>query len=78
MAVKAAQRAFYEGAWARMSPMERQELMMTFGNEIMAHAEELAVIESTDNGKKLSDAFGDIGFSSMIIKYFASQCFTPN
>jgi len=36
------------------------------------------VIESTDNGKKLSDAFGDIGFSSMIIKYFASQCFTPN
>ena len=38
--------------------------MMTFGNQIMAHAEELATIESNDNGKPLPNAFGDIGFSA--------------
>jgi acyl-CoA reductase-like NAD-dependent aldehyde dehydrogenase len=51
LAVKAAQRAFTEGDWAKMSPLARQDLMVTFANQILARADELTAIECNDNGK---------------------------
>ena len=64
LAVAAAKKAFYEGDWAKMSPMGRQDLMMEFGNQIAAHADELTAIECNDNGKTPEQAGFDIMFSA--------------
>ncbi len=51
-AVQAARRAF-EGGWADMLPRERERLLRRWADLIAAHADELAEIESLDNGKPI-------------------------
>jgi phenylacetaldehyde dehydrogenase len=50
-AVAAARRALEEGPWARMLPVERQGLIWRLADLIDQHADELAELESIDNGK---------------------------
>jgi acyl-CoA reductase-like NAD-dependent aldehyde dehydrogenase len=49
-AVRAA-RAAFEGAWASLPPAERARLMLRLADLIEGHADELAELESLDNGK---------------------------
>src|ERR1019366_3124716 len=49
-AVKAARRAFEEGPWSRMTPSERGRIIWRIGDLILAHLDELAQLESLDNG----------------------------
>jgi acyl-CoA reductase-like NAD-dependent aldehyde dehydrogenase len=51
-AVAAARRAF-ESGWAEMLPRERERLLRCWADLIAAHADELAEIESLDNGKPI-------------------------
>ncbi len=51
-AVSAARAA--AGKWAAVSPAERERLMRRLGDLIKAHLEELAQLESLDNGKPLN------------------------
>lgn len=51
-AVQAARRAF-EGGWGEMLPRERERLLRRWADLITAHADELAEIESLDNGKPI-------------------------
>lgn len=51
-AVAAARRAFANG-WAGMLPRERERLLRRFADLIAAHADELAELESLDNGKPI-------------------------
>ena len=50
-AVAAARRAFEDGPWPRMAAAERARLMRRLGEILMRDADELAVIETRDNGK---------------------------
>src|SRR5919199_3211243 len=50
-AVRAARKAFDEGAWGRMTGTERARLIRRLAELIAENADDLAVIESTDNGK---------------------------
>jgi (Z)-2-((N-methylformamido)methylene)-5-hydroxybutyrolactone dehydrogenase len=52
-AVRAARQAFDEGPWGKMTGTERARLMRRLAELIAENAEELAVVESTDNGKLL-------------------------
>jgi phenylacetaldehyde dehydrogenase len=54
-AVAAARRAFEAGPWARMKPTARGKLVWKLGDVLEAHADELAELESLDNGKPISD-----------------------
>ncbi|MEJ0093253.1 MAG: aldehyde dehydrogenase family protein [Methylocella sp.] len=56
LAVKAARRAFDTGPWGRMSPSERGRIIHKIGDLILEHADELATLESLDNGKPKSVA----------------------
>jgi len=56
-AVEAAQGAL-TGAWAQLSPTRRGRLMMHWGNLIREHAEEIADIETAQNGKLLAETSG--------------------
>ncbi|HVY65033.1 MAG TPA: aldehyde dehydrogenase family protein [Gammaproteobacteria bacterium] len=50
-AVAAAREAFERGAWAKMLPAEREALLWRLADLIDKHADELAELESVDNGK---------------------------
>lgn len=49
-AVRAARRAFDAGPWATMPPSERAKLLWRLADAIEARAEELALLETLDNG----------------------------
>jgi acyl-CoA reductase-like NAD-dependent aldehyde dehydrogenase len=56
-AVQAAQGAL-AGAWGRLSPTRRGRLMMRWGDVIREHAENIAEIETAQNGKLLAETSG--------------------
>ncbi|MCQ6276153.1 aldehyde dehydrogenase [Bacillus sp. V3B] len=53
LAVKAAKRAFEEGPWGKMSTKERSKIIRKVGDILEARQEEIAQLESLDNGKHL-------------------------
>ena len=55
-AVKAARRAFEQGPWSRMTPSERGRVIWRIGDLILEHLDELAQLESLDNGKPFAVA----------------------
>lgn len=55
LAVDAASRAFNE-VWSKLPPSERQHLLWRLGDAVEAHADELAVLETLDNGKPVREA----------------------
>src|SRR5262245_41454459 len=55
-AVKAARKAFEEGPWSKMNASERGRILNRLADLIEQHAEELAALESLDNGKPVRDA----------------------
>jgi len=55
-AVRAARRAFEEGPWSRMTPSERGRIIWRIGDLILEHTDELAQLESLDNGKPFAVA----------------------
>src|SRR5215218_9470033 len=54
-AVRAAREAFDEGPWGKMTGTERARLMRRFADVLAENAEDIAVVESTDNGKLLRE-----------------------
>ena len=58
LAVKAARRAFDDGPWPRMSGRERGLLMNKFADLLELHKDELAALETLDNGKPLAMSAG--------------------
>src|SRR5437763_3427730 len=71
-AVAAARSAFTDGPWPSMPAAGRERLMMALADAIEAHDEELAEIESLDNGKPVGLArFVDVRGAAAHIRYFA-------
>jgi acyl-CoA reductase-like NAD-dependent aldehyde dehydrogenase len=71
-AVRAARRAFDEGPWAKMSPSQRGRLMLKLADLMEQHLEELAEIESMDNGKPVSVArVADVPLAIDLFRYMA-------
>jgi aldehyde dehydrogenase (NAD+) len=72
MAVRAARKAFDEGPWPRMDARERGRVMMRLADLMESEIDELAALESLDNGKPVSDAkLGDIPLAIQVIRYYA-------
>ena len=55
-AVRAARAAFEDGPWGRLTPSERGRIIWRIGDLILEHADELAQLESLDNGKPFAMA----------------------
>jgi len=55
LAIAGARAAFESGAWARMAPMDRKMVLVRWAELIEKHAEELALLETLDVGKPISD-----------------------
>jgi acyl-CoA reductase-like NAD-dependent aldehyde dehydrogenase len=71
-AVQAARAAFDDGPWASMPAAGREGLMRALADAMEAHAEELAQIESLDNGKPVGLAqYVDVNGAIGHLRYFA-------
>ena len=55
LAVAAARAAFESGSWSAKSPLERKVILLKLGDLIEENAEELAVTESIDAGKPITE-----------------------
>jgi acyl-CoA reductase-like NAD-dependent aldehyde dehydrogenase len=67
----AAARAALEGPLRKVSPAKRSSLMHGLAEMIKEHGDELAELESLDNGKPLAAAKGDIAASVNHLRYYA-------
>ena len=56
----AAARAALDGPWGRMTATERGRVLVTIGEMVLGHEEELAQIEARDTGKPMTTARNDI------------------
>ena len=71
-AVRAARTAFEDGPWSRMTPSERGRMVWRIGDLILEHLEELAQLESLDNGKPLTIArAADVPLAADLFHYMA-------
>jgi len=69
-AVRAARGAF--DGWRRLAPLERSRWLTRVADAIEEHADELAEIETLDNGKPLKESRrGDIPLAANHFRYFA-------
>jgi phenylacetaldehyde dehydrogenase len=71
-AVAAARRAFDDGRWSGLAPYQRQRLIERLADIIEANIDELAELESIDNGKPKSASGGyDLPRSVITLRYMA-------
>ena len=71
-AVKAARAAFDSGPWSRMDARDRGRLMNKLADLMEANLEELAGLETLDNGKPLRDArAADLPLAIDCLRYYA-------
>jgi phenylacetaldehyde dehydrogenase len=71
-AVRAARRAFEEGPWSRMTASERGRIIWRIGDLILEHTDELAQLESLDNGKPFAVAqAADVPLAADLFHYMA-------
>jgi phenylacetaldehyde dehydrogenase len=71
-AVRAARSAFDDGPWSRMTPAERGRIIWKIGDLIYEHLDELAQLESLDNGKPYAIAkVADVTLSADMFHYMA-------
>jgi len=74
-AVIAARRAFEAGAWPTLTPSDRAKIIWRIGDLITKYADELAELESLDNGKPIGVArAADVPLAADIFQYMAGWC----
>ncbi|GGZ10211.1 aldehyde dehydrogenase [Novosphingobium colocasiae] len=74
-AVRVARAAFESPAWSRMRPLDRARLLETIARKIEENADELALLESFDNGKAVEHAKAvDVPAAAEIFRYMAGWC----
>src|SRR5581483_10692467 len=72
VAVDAARAALADPAWRDLTPLQRGDLLYRLAQLVDEHVEELATIESLDNGKPVAIARAvDCGTTSKLFRYFA-------
>lgn len=72
LAVDAARAQFDGGEWSRMNARDRGRLMLKFADLLEEHADELAALETLDNGKPINDSrAADIPLVIQCIRYYA-------
>jgi acyl-CoA reductase-like NAD-dependent aldehyde dehydrogenase len=72
VAVAAARRAFEAGVWAGLAPRERKQRLLAFADGVRAARDELALTETLDVGKPISDSLAvDVGSTANCLQWFA-------
>jgi betaine-aldehyde dehydrogenase len=79
LAVAAAKEAFHgAGAWRRMSGPNRAEHLYAIADAIKAKADELALLDTLNNGKPLREARADVADAIACFRYYAGLIGKPH
>jgi succinate-semialdehyde dehydrogenase/glutarate-semialdehyde dehydrogenase len=70
-AIEAANRAW--GAWRAKTAKERAAILRKWHDLMMANADDLAVLMTTEQGKPLGEAKGEVGYAASFIEWFAEE-----
>ena len=74
-AVKSARAAFDKGTWARAFPKKRKTILVKLAELMMKNRDELALLETLDMGKPISNSSGsDIPASAHTIQWYGEAC----
>lgn len=72
LAVHAARAAFESGSWSRMDARDRGRLLMKLADLMETNLDELAALETLDNGKPINDArAADLPLAIDCLRYYA-------
>jgi len=72
LAVRSARKAFESGVWSKMRPVDRKKTLLAFADRLEAHADEIALLDSLEAGKPISDCVnGDIPDTIHCIRWHA-------
>ena len=75
IAVAAARKAFEDRRWSGLAPAKRKRVLARFAELMRKHADELALLETLDMGKPISDSAAvDIPASVNTIQWYAETC----
>src|SRR5579871_3265892 len=70
-AVEAAERAF--PAWAKLTAKQRSNILRKWFDLIVANREDLALILTSEQGKPLSEALGEVDIGGAYVEFFAEE-----
>ncbi|AQZ54154.1 NAD-dependent succinate-semialdehyde dehydrogenase [Martelella mediterranea] len=59
--------------WRKMSSRQRSEILRRWFELMRAHAEELALLISLENGKALPDARGEVAYAAEFFRWYAEE-----
>ncbi|MDH6142750.1 betaine-aldehyde dehydrogenase [Kitasatospora sp. GP30] len=71
-AVRAARAAFDEGSWAHAPAARRAGVLTVTADALQEHREELALLETLDTGKTLSESRADVDDATAVLRYYAA------
>lgn len=77
-AIKAAKAAFESGVWAGRTPQERAKVLLQIADKMEENLEELADLETMNNGKTKREALSDAEESVNTFRYYAALLNNPN
>ncbi len=77
-AIAAARRTFDAGVWSRISAKERAAVLLKVAGLIEANVERIAVQETLESGKPISQARGEVGGAADLWRYAASLARTSH
>ncbi|WP_410981851.1 aldehyde dehydrogenase family protein [Bacillus cereus] len=77
-AIEVARAAFDSGIWSETSAAERASYLFKIADEIDKNLEELARLETMDNGKTYREAEGDIGDAAACFRYYGGLITKPD
>ncbi|MBV8622695.1 MAG: NADP-dependent succinate-semialdehyde dehydrogenase [Herbaspirillum sp.] len=60
-------------AWKKKTAKERSTILRRWYELMLAHADDLALIMTTEQGKPLAEARGEIGYAASFIEWFAEE-----
>jgi len=74
-AVENARQTFESGVWSAMAPKDRKKILIRFADLMDEHKEELAILETLDVGKPISDSLAvDVPSSANCIRWHGEAC----
>ena len=70
-AIEAAQNA--QAGWAALSALERANFLMAWHDLMVAHADDLALIITSEMGKPLAESKGEVLYGASYVRWFAEE-----
>ena len=77
-AIAAARRAFDAGVWSRLSGKERATVLLKVADLIGANVDRIALLETLESGKPISQSRGEVGGAADLWRYAASLARTSH